>query len=102
MFGNYLASCSYDKKVIIWKEMLNNKYNNNTSNWSAFYEYCGHESSVNTVAWAPSEYGLIFACGSSDGSISIVSLNGDGNWQATKIPNAHPVSCFLNSKFIQL
>jgi hypothetical protein len=38
MFGNYLASCSYDKKVIIWKETNNNK-------WSPFYEYCGHESS---------------------------------------------------------
>ena len=38
MFGNYLASCSYDKKVIIWKEMNNSK-------WSPFYEYCGHESS---------------------------------------------------------
>jgi protein transport protein SEC13 len=38
MFGNYLASCSYDKKVIVWKEMNNNK-------WSPFYEYSGHESS---------------------------------------------------------
>lgn len=47
---------------------------------------------VNTVAWAPSEYGLIFACGSSDGSISIVSLTGDGSWQPRKIENAHPVS----------
>lgn len=38
MFGNYLASCSYDGKVIIWKELVNNK-------WSAVYEYSGHESS---------------------------------------------------------
>lgn len=108
MFGNYLASCSYDKKVIVWKEMNNSK-------WAPFYEYCGHESSgnltnscsseffhenwkcftispVNTVQWAPSEFGLIFACGSSDGSISVVSLNGDGNWSIRKIDNAHPVS----------
>ena len=40
MFGNYLASCSYDKKVIIWKESNNNK-------WAPFYEYSGHESSGN-------------------------------------------------------
>lgn len=53
------------------------------------------EFSVNTVQWAPSEFGLIFACGSSDGSISIVSLNGDGNWSARKIDNAHPVSLFF-------
>lgn len=45
------------------------------------------------MQWAPSEYGLIFACGSSDGSISIVSLNGDGNWTARKIDNAHPTGC---------
>ena len=70
---------------------MNNKFNSNNGNWQAFYEYAGHESSVNTVAWAPSEYGLIFACGSSDGSISIVSLTGDGNWQPRKIENAHPV-----------
>ena len=45
------------------------------------------------MAWAPSEFGLIFACGSSDGSISIVSLSGDGNWTARKIEHAHPTGC---------
>lgn len=48
---------------------------------------------VNTVSWGPCEYGLVFACGSSDGSISIVSLSGDGNWIARKIDNAHPTGC---------
>lgn len=65
----------------------------NNNKWSAFYEYAGHESSVNTVAWAPAEFGLIFACGSSDGAISIVSLSGDGNWTARKIENAHSTGC---------
>jgi len=37
MFGTILASCSYDKKVIIWKE-TNKK-------WDKLYEYAGHESS---------------------------------------------------------
>lgn len=86
MFGTYLASCSYDRRVIVWKEMSNNK-------WTASYEYSGHTSSVNSVAWAPSEYGLIFACGSSDGTISVVSLNGKGNWTARKIDNAHQTGC---------
>lgn len=31
---------------------------------------------VNTVAWAPYEYGLMLACGSSDGSISVISSTG--------------------------
>jgi protein transport protein SEC13 len=36
-FGSLLASCSYDRKVIIWKE-TNDK-------WIKFYEYSNHESS---------------------------------------------------------
>ena len=32
---------------------------------------------VNTVAWAPYEYGLMLACGSSDGSISIITSSGN-------------------------
>lgn len=37
MFGNILASCSYDRKVIIWKE--------ENGSWDKMYEYTGHESS---------------------------------------------------------
>lgn len=37
MFGNILASCSYDRKVIIWKE--------ENGTWDKMYEYTGHESS---------------------------------------------------------
>lgn len=37
MFGNILASCSYDRKVIIWKE--------ENGVWDKMYEYTGHESS---------------------------------------------------------
>lgn len=37
MFGNVLASCSYDRKVIVWKE--------ENGSWDKMYEYTGHESS---------------------------------------------------------
>lgn len=37
MFGNILASCSYDRKVIVWKE--------ENGSWDKMYEYTGHESS---------------------------------------------------------
>lgn len=47
---------------------------------------------MNSVAWAPHEFGLILACGSSDGSISILTNNGD-TWDAQKIPNAHTIGC---------
>uniref|UniRef100_A0A0K8TPP9 Protein SEC13 homolog n=1 Tax=Tabanus bromius TaxID=304241 RepID=A0A0K8TPP9_TABBR len=84
-YGNILASCSYDRKVIIWKE---------AGDWVKLYEHTGHDSSVNSVAWAPAEYGLILACGSSDGSISILSCNIEtGNWEVKKISNAHTIGC---------
>lgn len=82
-FGNLLASCSYDRKVIIWKEL---------GEWTKIYEHTGHDSSVNSVAWAPHEFGLILACGSSDGSVSILTNNGD-TWDTQKITNAHTIGC---------
>lgn len=84
-YGNLLASCSYDRKVIIWKE---------GPEWTKMYEYSGHDSSVNSVAWAPHEFGLILACGSSDGTISILINNTEsGSWEAKKITNAHTIGC---------
>lgn len=47
---------------------------------------------MNSVAWAPHEFGLILACGSSDGSISILVSNGD-TWETQKITNAHTIGC---------
>jgi len=52
---------------------------------------------VNSVCWAPYDYGLILACGSSDGAISLLSYTGDGQWEVKKISNAHTVSLFLRS-----
>ncbi|KAI4466851.1 nuclear pore complex protein sec13 / seh1 family member [Holotrichia oblita] len=69
-FGNLLASCSYDRKVIIWKEMQ--------GKWNKYYEYANHDSSL----------------GSSDGSISILTYQNETNtWDAKKIPNAHAIGC---------
>lgn len=84
-FGNLLASCSYDRKVIIWKE---------SGEWTKLYEYNNHDSSVNSIAWGPHEYGLVLACGSSDASISILTNTADSTvWEAKKIPNAHTIGC---------
>ena len=47
---------------------------------------------MNSIAWAPHEFGLILACGSSDGSISILTNNGD-TWDNQKIANAHTIGC---------
>lgn len=83
LHGNLLASCSYDKKVIVWREV--------EGQWGKFYEYADHESSVNCVCWAPHEFGLMLACGSSDGCISICTYTSSGSWEVKKIQDAHMV-----------
>lgn len=71
------------RKVIIWKEI---------NEWTKIYEHTVHDSSVNSIGFAPHEFGLILACGSSDGSISLLTNNGD-NWESQKIANAHTIGC---------
>lgn len=83
-FGNLIASCSYDRKVIIWREVQN------AGEWEKYYEYSGHDSSVNAIDWAPKEFGLQLVCGSSDGAVSILTHT-DKGWISTKIPNAHTI-----------
>ena len=39
--------------------------------WEKLYEYCEHKNSVNSLLFAPQEYGLILLCGSADGFISL-------------------------------
>lgn len=85
-FGSLLASCSYDRRVIIWKEERENE-------WVQLQQFSEHESSVNSIAWAPYEYGAVLACASSDGSVSVLTHKPDGTWERVKIPGAHPVGC---------
>uniref|UniRef100_A0A069DS12 Protein SEC13 homolog n=1 Tax=Panstrongylus megistus TaxID=65343 RepID=A0A069DS12_9HEMI len=80
-FGNIIASCSYDKRVIVWKE---------NREWTKMYEYKNHEGSVNCVSFGPPECGLAFACGSADGALSIVTFRTEHNiWETRKIIGAH-------------
>lgn len=85
MFGSLLASCSYDRRVIIWRE--------NAGQWTQWHEFKSHDSSVNAVQFAPYECGLMFAAASSDGSVSILSSGNNGaTWDLSKITGAHLVS----------
>lgn len=83
-FGSVLASCSYDGKVIIWKE-------GNQNEWIQSDVFDDHKASVNSIAWAPHELGLCLACGSSDGNISVFMARSDGGWDKSRIEQAHPV-----------
>ena len=47
-----------------------------------------HSASVNSVAFAPHELGLLVACASSDGSLSVVA-NEDGAWTLRKVMTGH-------------
>eukprot|EP01129_Flabellula_baltica_P001065 TRINITY_DN10981_c0_g1_i1.p1 TRINITY_DN10981_c0_g1~~TRINITY_DN10981_c0_g1_i1.p1 ORF type:complete len:291 (+),score=73.90 TRINITY_DN10981_c0_g1_i1:138-1010(+) len=69
-FGSILASCSYDRKVMIWRET-------DTNNWQNIYQLSDNSLSVNSISWAPKEFGLMLASGSSDGTITILSSNGN-------------------------
>jgi protein transport protein SEC13 len=70
-YGNILASCSYDGKVLIWREQ--------SSTWQKIYDVALHTASVNLVAWAPHEAGCLLACASSDGNVSVLEFK-DNNW----------------------
>ncbi|CAA6653868.1 unnamed protein product [Spirodela intermedia] len=84
-FGSLLASCSYDGRVILWKE------GSSPSEWAEAHVFTEHKASVNSIAWAPNELGLMLACGSSDGSISVFSARSDGGWDTMRIEQAHPI-----------
>ena len=88
-FGNLLASCSFDQRIIVWKEV-------SEGSWSIMYQSPQglHEASINAIAFAPQEVGLSLAAASSDGSISIITYDpNSGNWGTDKIPNAHALGC---------
>lgn len=76
-FGSVLASCGYDRKVQIWREVA-------TSSWVAVHEHTAHEASVNSVDWAPWEHGLILAAGSSDGCVSVLTRVTEDRWESQK------------------
>jgi protein transport protein SEC13 len=88
-FGNLLASCSFDQRVLIWKEV-------SEGNWSVLYQTPAglHTASINSVTFAPQEVGLVLAAASSDGSISVLSYDANaGTWKTEKIANAHSLGC---------
>eukprot|EP00850_Spirogloea_muscicola_P022009 SM000272S10276 [mRNA] locus=s272:45728:47763:- [translate_table: standard] len=83
-FGALLASASYDRRVVLWKEAA-------PGQWTQAQVFQEHDASVNGIDWAPPELGLCLAAASSDGSISVLTAQPDGGWDRAKISQAHPV-----------
>jgi len=84
-FGNLLASGGYDGRIIVWKEFYHQGPDGNVSSqWQRAKEFeKTHAASVNSVAWAPHEHGLMLACASSDGKVSVHSCGEDGVWHSS-------------------
>lgn len=82
-FGHLIASCSFDARVIVWKE-------GDGGAWANVYASPDglHGASINSVAWAPHELGLVLACGSSDGGFSVLTHDG-ARFVASKVERAH-------------
>lgn len=89
-YGHILASCSYDGKVLIWKEQQGQGQVSGT--WAKIKEHNLHSASVNSISWAPHELGAILACASSDGKLSVLTFKNDGSWDAD-IFNGHAIGC---------
>lgn len=75
-FGSLLASASFDKRVLIWKEVPQRGSNQ----WRPVHIISIHHGSVNSVCWCPHEYGAAVASASSDGTVAITRCV-DGSWR---------------------
>jgi protein transport protein SEC13 len=50
--------------------------------WSKLFDQVLHESSVNSIAWAPHVFGLILATASADGKVCVLSYKPESNaWE---------------------
>lgn len=103
-YGSILASCSYDRKVhfnisicavthSLHQRLSSGRKpvergsscmsfastNHQVKAQENFLEYSRYTRtlSVNSIQWAPHEWGLLLACGSSDESISFISTSGN-------------------------
>jgi len=81
VFGQVLASCSYDGDCIIYKK------NEKSNQWEVFHNK-KYAKSLNSVCFAPPEFGLRLAVASQEEDILILSYN-NGDWDTTKISAAH-------------
>lgn len=89
-YGTLLASCGYDRRVLIQREVaagaaagMAGTPTASGSSWVRILSYDRHKSSVNSVSWAPHELGLVFASASSDGTVAVVAHREDDSWAET-------------------
>jgi protein transport protein SEC13 len=90
-FGSILASCSYDRKIIVWREQQQNQ-------WAKIWEHTAN-ASLNSIAFAPHDFGLKLAAACSDGNILVCSHQpSDHSWNVEEAaddgtPPPHAIGC---------
>jgi len=84
-FGVVLASCSYDGRVVVWKEQQQGQ-------WVKIFEDSSHQASVNSLSWASHTYGLILAAAAADGTVSVFEHKENNTWERKSFV-AHKLGC---------
>lgn len=83
VFGQILASCSYDGECIIYKK------NEQTDKWEVNLKQT-YGKSLNSVCFGPPEFGLRLAVASQDEDIIILTFEKEkGTWEKKSISSAH-------------
>jgi protein transport protein SEC13 len=87
-FGVILASCGFDGSVLVHREVHHAASASSPARqWTTLYAARQlHESSVNSVAFAPHEFGLWIAAASSDGRVSFLKHEPNGSWDVSYLP----------------
>jgi nucleoporin SEH1 len=70
-YGDILASCSYDRTVIIWGKSGVRGNQGGFAKWSNRAKLVDSRQSVNDIAFAPKHMGLMIATCSADGSVRL-------------------------------
>ena len=61
--------------------------------WTPIHTQAAHESSVNSIAWAPHEYGLVLGCASADGTVTILKHMDDDSWSCDRVTDGSRLGC---------
>eukprot|EP00826_Nyctotherus_ovalis_P050265 TRINITY_DN6144_c0_g2_i4.p1 TRINITY_DN6144_c0_g2~~TRINITY_DN6144_c0_g2_i4.p1 ORF type:complete len:276 (-),score=30.31 TRINITY_DN6144_c0_g2_i4:127-954(-) len=64
--GSFLATCGQEGNLTVWRE-------SRTNEWEKLKEF--KERKATCCSWAPHEYGLTLAAGTSDGNVTIITKN---------------------------
>lgn len=89
-YGTLLASSSYDGRVNIYRESPSQTSSapgqHPQSTWTQVFASTIHTASVNMVSWSPPDLGCLLACASSDGNVSVLPFDKDGDWKTAIFP----------------